>query len=75
MNGVKRGKPFKVPELESAPLPRTRFWTAEEEATVKKYFRVRDIKSVAAYLKKKYPPGRSIDAIRKKGYTMEERNL
>jgi len=71
MNSVKKGKPFIIPELESAPLPRTRPWTDDEAAIVEKYFGKRDARSIAIYLKEKYPPGRSTDAIRNKAYRME----
>ena len=68
MSGVKRGKPFIVPELELAPPIKTRFWSDEEKAVVNKYFGIRDVRSISAYLTKKYPPGRSVNAIRSQAY-------
>ena len=70
MSGVRKGKPFVIPELEAAPNVAVRVWSEEEEKIVGAYYGKKGLASIAKYLKEHYPPGRSQNAIRKKFYEL-----
>ena len=54
-----------IEELEKFQ-PTRRYWTPEEEAILKKYYRPGAARAIAQVLAQLYPPGRTLNAIHQK---------
>lgn len=59
-----------IPELESAPPPRNRPWSVQEEEILQRYYMRVSTKKLVEYYRKNFPPGRTISSIRSKARDM-----